>query len=218
MGCCQSRTEENSEAQFREGKPFTKEGLSWTADPPITQKQLEIQRAAFWDTAPTYEGRLEIWQALKCAVEADDHQLAQAVLDSANIVVPTGFLNDGCYDELGNRYEVPLYCIIPPSNLLSDIQPAPYIPEKPKTPVVDGSDTHQLTIRLSVGRDVLISVHPGEPLGFVRKRVLDIIGAKEETHRLRFVYLGKVLKDDQRIGENGVPKAGVLQAMIVEQN
>ena len=45
-------------------------------------------------------------------------ELAQAIADSAGISVPTGKLTDGCYDELGNQYIVPNFCLIEPSNLV----------------------------------------------------------------------------------------------------
>jgi hypothetical protein len=88
-------------------------------DRTITEKQLVAKREEFWDTAPAFEGKIEIWSALKAAVEAyeqKNYQLAQAIIDSANIIVPKGFLND-CYDELGNRYQIPIYVLARPVNM-----------------------------------------------------------------------------------------------------
>lgn len=56
---------------------------------------------------------------MKAAVEAYEQknfQLAQAIIDSANIILPKGFLND-CYDELGNRYQLPIYVLAKPINM-----------------------------------------------------------------------------------------------------
>lgn len=92
-------------------------------DKRITEKQLNAKRDEFWDTAPAYEGKIEIWTALKAAVEAyeqKNYQLAQAIIDSANIILPKGFLND-CYDELGNRYQIPIYVLAKPSNLRKSV-------------------------------------------------------------------------------------------------
>ncbi len=71
----------------------------------ISEKQLRAKREEFWDTAPAFDGKSEIWHALRAAVDAcesKNFQLAQAIIDSANIILPNGLLND-CYDELGNR-------------------------------------------------------------------------------------------------------------------
>ena len=66
---------------------------TWTADIPMTEGQLKGRRDTFWETAPAYDGRREIWDALRAAceaVEGGDYALAQAILDGANISLPTG--------------------------------------------------------------------------------------------------------------------------------
>uniref|UniRef100_A0A4X2LE89 Ankyrin repeat domain 2 n=1 Tax=Vombatus ursinus TaxID=29139 RepID=A0A4X2LE89_VOMUR len=101
-------------------EPLKKERPKWKSDYPMTDGQLRSKRDEFWDTAPAFEGRKEIWDALKAAafaVEANDHELAQAILDGASITLPHGSLSE-CYDELGNRYQLPVYCLAPPVNLL----------------------------------------------------------------------------------------------------
>lgn len=89
-------------------------------DKKINEKQLQAKRDEFWDTAPVFDGKPEIWSALKAAVdacEAQNFQLAQAIIDSANIILPNGLLND-CYDELGNRYQLPIYVIAKPLQIV----------------------------------------------------------------------------------------------------
>lgn len=117
----------------------------------MTEGQLRSKRDEFWDTAPAFEGRKEIWDALKAAavaLECNDHELAQAIVDGASITLPHGedvtawslasvsvFVHESdgfssflwhagtlteCYDELGNRYQLPVYCLAPPVNLISE--------------------------------------------------------------------------------------------------
>lgn len=62
---------------------------------PLTEGQLRSKRDEFWDTAPAFEGRKEIWDALRAAAvaaESTDFMLAQAILDGANVSVPNGEL------------------------------------------------------------------------------------------------------------------------------
>ncbi|KAL2911291.1 hypothetical protein HK105_209248 [Polyrhizophydium stewartii] len=94
--------------------------VKWKADTPVSRAELGRMREAFWDTQPAYSGRQEIWQALRLACEADSTATAQAILDSTNIVVPTGLLSDGCYDELGNQYIIPAMCFVEPVNLVDE--------------------------------------------------------------------------------------------------
>jgi uncharacterized ubiquitin-like protein YukD len=84
----------------------------------MTKEDVEKRREEFWITSPNYDGRQEIWQALKAICETDSLELAQAIAESAGISVPTGKLTDGCYDELGNQYILPNFCLIEPSNLV----------------------------------------------------------------------------------------------------
>lgn len=77
-------------------QPLRPEKPRWKSDVPITEGQLRSRRDEFWDTAPAFEGHREIWDALKAAaaaLETGDHALAQAIVDGANISVPTGQLS-----------------------------------------------------------------------------------------------------------------------------
>lgn len=59
----------------------------------MTEGQLRSKRDEFWDTAPAFDGRKEIWDALKAAavaIECNDHELAQAIVDGASITLPHG--------------------------------------------------------------------------------------------------------------------------------
>ena len=130
----------------------------WKSDVPITDNQLRRKREEYWDTgeslcrrsvdsiirfvlAPAFEGRKEIWDALRgaCyAIEQNDINLAQSsqslpsrwilrfpfvilVINCANISLPHGTLLD-CYDELGTRYQLPVYVLSPPTNLIDGEQ------------------------------------------------------------------------------------------------
>lgn len=74
-------------------EPLKKDRPKWKSDYPMTDGQLRSKRDEFWDTAPAFEGRKEIWDALKAAayaVEANDHGLAQAIIDGAGVTLPHG--------------------------------------------------------------------------------------------------------------------------------
>lgn len=74
-------------------EPLKKDKPRWKSDYPMTEGQLRSKRDEFWDTAPAFEGRKEIWDALKAAavaLECNDHELAQAILDGASVTLPHG--------------------------------------------------------------------------------------------------------------------------------
>ncbi|KAK4748100.1 hypothetical protein SAY87_014686 [Trapa incisa] len=60
----------------------------------------------------------EIWDALRAAAEAD-RNLAQAIVDSAGVIVQNPDLTI-CYDERGAKYELPKYVLSEPTNLIQD--------------------------------------------------------------------------------------------------
>ena len=69
--------------QTTKNRPLRHEKIRWKSDIPLTEGQLKSKRDEFWDTAPAFEGKVEIWAALKAATEATelqpepDYQLAQ---------------------------------------------------------------------------------------------------------------------------------------------
>lgn len=80
-------------------QPLIEQQEVWTSEVPLTEGALQGRRDTFWETAPVYEGRQEIWDALKAACEAmneEDYELAQAILEGANISLPRGVLVVWC--------------------------------------------------------------------------------------------------------------------------
>jgi len=85
---------------------------NWSKD------HLTKERTSFWDTAPAYEGREEVWLTLKAVVDEihkspPNYELAQAMIDGAAISLPYGNLNV-CYDELGTLYRIPAWVVALP--------------------------------------------------------------------------------------------------------
>ncbi|CAH8283798.1 unnamed protein product [Eruca vesicaria subsp. sativa] len=76
MGCAGS-THSQAEGSV---KKIRKPKL-WKHTQPITKAELMKLREEFWDTAPHYSGRKEIWDALRAAAEAGI-SLAQTILEA----------------------------------------------------------------------------------------------------------------------------------------
>lgn len=65
-------------------------------------------------------GQKEIWEALRQAIDclrSGDVTTAQGILDAVGVTLPTGHIEDGCYDERGNLYKLPLEVLTDPTNL-----------------------------------------------------------------------------------------------------
>lgn len=90
----------------------------WKHTEDIDRAQLKQMRDEFWDTAPHYGGKKEIWDALRAAAEAEIN-LAQLIVDSAGIIVQSEDLST-CYDERGAKYDLPKYVLSEPTNIKDD--------------------------------------------------------------------------------------------------
>uniref|UniRef100_A0A3Q1BQM2 Ubiquitin-like domain-containing protein n=1 Tax=Amphiprion ocellaris TaxID=80972 RepID=A0A3Q1BQM2_AMPOC len=185
-------------------QPLKRERPKWKSDYPMTEGQLRSKRDEFWDTAPAFEGRKEIWDALRAAAsafESNDHLLAQAILDGASITLPHGALTE-CYDELGNRYQLPVYCLSPPVNMIeerSDDDPG------------SGGDC-QLRLRLSTGRDLRLTVRSTDTVGMMKRRLQSQEGVPATTQR--WFFSGRPLTDRLRLDQLNISRDYVVQVIL----
>lgn len=219
MGNCLLRNRlSNSRNQPEDAKnqPVKSELPVWSAERSITSEQLLRKRAEFWDTSPAYEGRKEIWDALKAAAEAletGNRDLAQAILDGASITLPTGFLSD-CYDELGCRYVLPPYVLSRPTNIMTS-KPEPTSDAVTPTSTVTMAPDMYLKIRLSVGdqtSDEKLPVNSLERIADVKERIRQ--NHNLGTSRIRMICCGKILNDKTAIKDAKIPKSFVVQVIV----
>jgi hypothetical protein len=93
--------------------------LIWKSSTPITRAEIMARREDFWSSREGAGGVPQIWAALRSAAEgvnSNNLDHANAVLEASSVTTPNSDMSV-CYDELGNRYEVPLWCWSSPVNL-----------------------------------------------------------------------------------------------------
>ncbi|KAJ3183604.1 Ubiquitin domain-containing protein 2 [Gaertneriomyces sp. JEL0708] len=230
MGSCLSRgdgleAERDVEGEGTAGIPtggnkplIPHKSIVWSSDAPITRQELHRQREAFWDTSPAYSGRAEVWQALRAACESQSLELAQAIIDSANVTVPTGSLCDGCYDELGNSYVIPALCIVDPKNLIRDRDKEKDDSETISDVKLDqamgsgaaGGPTMELVARLSTGKDLKLAVTKKDTVASV-KRLVEAQSALDGQRSIRIFYFGRQLDEQTMIGDLKLSEGGIIQ-------
>lgn len=195
-------------------QPLKKEHPRWRSELPLTEGQLRSKRDEFWDTAPAFEGRKEIWDALKAAaiaLESKDYTLAQAIIDGANISLPHGTLLD-CYDELGAHYQLPVYCLAPPVNLLAGSTTSNTSVSDEFNEIASTDKSLTLKIRLSTGKDLKLQVLPQDTVLTAKKRFEKQEGLKVSDQR--WIFSGKMLPDQQRIEQTKIEKNFVVQCIV----
>ncbi|XP_069756404.1 ubiquitin domain-containing protein 1 isoform X4 [Narcine bancroftii] len=226
MGGCVGTQRRQQQEQHRSGRrsgngrkagrnePLKKERPKWKSDYPMTDGQLRSKRDEFWDTAPAFEGRKEIWDALKAAayaIECNDLELAQAIVDGASIILPHGSLTE-CYDELGNRYRLPVYCLAPPLNLITEKcdEEATDVPDPP----AHTKREFQLKVRLSTGKDVKLNASMADTIGQLKRQLHAEEGI--EPSQQRWFFSGRLLTDKMRLQETKIQKDFVVQVIVNE--
>lgn len=200
-------------------QPLKHEKLKWKSDVPLTDGQLRSKRDEFWDTAPAFEGRKEIWDALKAAAfaaESNDFSLAQAIIDGANISLPNGTLLD-TYDELGNRYQLPIYCVSAPINLIEESSDSESpSPESEPIGATAGGEEIFVKFRISPScNDVKMSVLSKETILSAKKKLALIENI--EPNRQRWFFGGRLLSDKLRIEDVKLQTGFVVQVVVSSQ-
>ncbi|KAL8623832.1 Ubiquitin domain-containing protein 1 [Nucella lapillus] len=194
-------------------QPLKAEKPKWKSEHPLTEGQLRSKRDEFWDTAPAFEGRKEIWDALKAAayaLETGDHALAQAIVDGASISLPHGTLMD-CYDELGNRYQLPVYVLSSPINLIeaNSEHEAGGDADASVSPGVEVP----LKLRLShLPKDLKVMVRTTDTVHKLKRLMQEREGVEPECQR--WFFSGKLLNDKLRVEDAHIPKGFVVQVIV----
>ncbi|GKD94755.1 ubiquitin domain-containing protein 1-like protein [Tanacetum coccineum] len=117
MGCAKSTLSDQGQRR-RKTMRVRKPGPWRQQEPAMTRDELNAMRNEFWDTVPIYGGRQEIWDALRRATESELH-IAQSIIDSHGIVLHCPDMTV-CLDNKGTRYELPLYVLSEPVNLIQE--------------------------------------------------------------------------------------------------
>ena len=142
------------------------------------------------------------------------------------------FLQVECYDELGTRYAIPVYCLSYPLNIV--LESDRDSPAEFSEPVLS-ADGHDQKVRVRVsltGDDVVLVINTAETVLSAKRKLQAISGsaagngilkAQEsgkilptipEPSRQRWYYSGKLLSDKMRIGDANIPTGFVIQCVV----
>ena len=128
----------------------------------------------------------------------------------------TGTLTQ-CYDTLGNHYAIPKYCLSAPTNI---IQAEKTVDESLESPDGggDGEESQSLInaveikLRLSTMKDVKVQIGAKSAVRDLKKKLYQQEGI--EPQKVRLLFSGRVLKDDDCIEDLKIPKGFVIQALV----
>ena len=115
-----------------------------------------------------------------------------------------------CYDELGNRYQLPVYVLSAPTNLIEDTSETDTATESETT----GSPGVEFPVkfRLSTGKDIKMTVRSTDTVFRVKKQLHAEEGI--DPSRQRWYFSGRLLHDKMRIEEAKITKGYVVQVIV----
>jgi len=122
-----------------------------------------------------------------------------------------------CYDELGNRYQLPVYVLSAPINLLregSEPDTTPHMDDITTAPPTGPSIEVPIKLLLSTGKHVRLTVHSTDTIASVKRQVQ--AAASVDARRLRIFFAGKQLLDRQRISDAKIHRGYTLQVVVAE--
>ncbi|XP_015496962.1 ubiquitin domain-containing protein 2 [Parus major] len=115
-----------------------------------------------------------------------------------------------CYDELGNRYQLPVYCLAPPINMIEEKGDLETL-DIPDPPPNSGHEC-QLRLRLSTGKDLKLLVRSMDTVYHMKRRLHAVEGVEPGSQR--WFFSGRPLADKMKLEELKIPKDYVVQVIV----
>lgn len=117
------------------------------------------------------------------------------------------------YDELGNRYVLPVYCVSKPTNLIrdEDVSGEASVEVEDDDSVPTGEELY-IKLRLSTGKDLKMTVYTSDTVLKIKRKLQKLEGI--EPSKQRWFYAGRMLIDKTTIGEAKIPKGHVVQVIL----
>jgi hypothetical protein len=119
-----------------------------------------------------------------------------------------------CYDELGNRYQLPVYVLSAPTNLIQESSDTDTATDT-ESGTSNGTEI-PIKFRLSTGKDIKLMVRSTDTVSRVKRRLHAEEGI-EPSHQ-RWFFSGRLLSNKMRIEEAKIPKGFVVQVIVTEPN
>ena len=133
----------------------------------------------------------------------------------AFIVSYIGSLED-CYDELGSRYQLPVYVLSAPINLQLDSSDVDEPPEKlsPSSKKRKRGSELPIRLQLSTGPVMRLTMRTNDSALSVRQHVASMTDVG--VGQVRLFFAGKQLTDHTRLKDAGLRKGYTIQAVLSE--
>ena len=130
-----------------------------------------------------------------------------------------GSLSDA-YDELGNHYVIPIYCISLPTNLIQSDDPSGHSASSSNSrdniPEQELGEEIPIKVRLSTtNKDTKMIVRTGETILSLKRRIHE--EHKVAPSKQRLFFAGKLLYDKLKFSDTKISKGFVVQVIVASE-
>lgn len=129
-----------------------------------------------------------------------------------------GSLSDA-YDELGNHYIIPVYCISLPTNLIQAEETSNSSGGSKGNLDIEQATGEEIFVKIRLSnalKDIKMAVRTGETIGALKRRVCNEHGIP--LCRQRWFFAGKLLYDKLTIGDTKINKGYVIQIIVAPED
>ena len=119
------------------------------------------------------------------------------------------------YDELGNHYSIPPYCLSRPTNFVSDSTATDSTTTDVRMNQIlsKGGNPINVKIRLSnQSKDIKLTISSTDTVINVKKRLEEEYNVKSD--KITMLFSGKILTDSTILGQLDIPKGFIIQAIV----
>lgn len=194
-------------------------GKEWDEElPNISREKLTRARKGFWESRTT--GEQQMWQCLKMACEVEDAETARQICSSAGLSrwAREKASDIFCFDELGNRYDVPMFCMCEPRNLVEGPIESDDVALHEADQHKDGvNDEDEVMMGLSVrmtNRQKDIKLRAEASLSILELKEVLEEETKVPVADMRVLYMGGILQNHLTLASAKVKDNGIMQVFV----
>ncbi|KAK0115163.1 hypothetical protein ONS96_013629 [Cadophora gregata f. sp. sojae] len=213
---------------------------TWTRD-QLDAERIEFFDTRTSGREETWQAIRTALEILWAGGDAEDNDgglaTAQAILRAAGVTIPSGDLTAAVYDANGARYELPEHIVCDPTNIVemptrTEDDEGDKSEEDGETAdeaellrrdeirrgkaVVNLDDMVDIKVKLSDrdNRPLIVSVSKQDTVRIVTKKIYEESGLEAPKH-IRIAYLGKILKDNKTLKDQGWEEQNVLNGLVL---
>lgn len=159
--------------------------------------------------------------------EQHDLSTAQGILDAAGVTVPRGRLEEGVWDQQGQLYGLENWVISDPIDVIEDEDGEDEIDAKDGAASIAEGDTNAVPMKNTIdaptfaikcrmsdrGTDIMVQPRKGQATKHVAQLIREGAKLSPET-TLKLAYLGRILKGNKSLEDQGWQEGHVISALV----